>query len=77
MKFEISKDVINQTTKCENNFACLSDDKVICKIQFTVNDKDISIRYSYETDCNYVSYLGRLITCQCPTRIGIYRKYKV
>jgi hypothetical protein len=75
---EIDEDVKKSTTKCEKDFKCLVDNTHnLCKVKESVRDKILFIECLEENFCNYKMDFGYSYTCNCPTRKGIYKKYKI
>ena len=80
MKFEVDKEVLERTTKCEFNFECLTCDvKKMCQVIALVGDSD-KIVYVHpgknHQSCPYFTSFGKSYICSCPTRLGIYRRYE-
>jgi len=77
MKYKISDNILNVTTKCPNNFGCLTEpDKYICKIDKIVGEDILFVKHGNpHYYCPYAVTFGHSLVCTCPTRLEIYRKY--
>lgn len=76
---KIDQEIINQTTKCNENFACLTDKEHHClksKVDYSVGEKLIFIHCS-NIYCNYRMHFGNRVLCHCPIRKAIYFKYNI
>jgi hypothetical protein len=75
---EIGDDIKKSTTKCEINYACLSErNHEFCPIISTVGKKMLCLDCTSGRRCNYrVRYGVSAFLCTCPVRREIYRKYK-
>ena len=72
--------VLGKTTKCEGNFSCLSQDNPtpLCKvIAYNSLSKVVKVRPKSDRSCSYSFDLNTLHYCLCPTRVELYKKYKV
>jgi hypothetical protein len=80
MKFKIDKMVIKKT-KCPYKFKCLNGKP--CSGCATVlgahGEEQIFVKPSRKNfqDCSYTIPYGSCYLCRCPTRVEIFRKYKV
>lgn len=72
----ISPDAIEQTTRCDKDFACLeSSEHPLCKSQYCVDCKVLFIYPPTDSNCAYPVTFGSGDVCTCPVRKEIYRKY--
>lgn len=75
----IDKDILDKTTKCTEDFACLKDKNHHClksKIDSSVNNTLIFINCNTNI-CSYHMNFGNSVICHCPIRKAIYFKYKI
>jgi len=78
MKYMISKNILKDTTKCRDNFACLRGDKhCICDIDDCSNGNVHFIRPLGNNMCEYKMAFGYSFTCNCPVRKEMYNLYRV
>jgi hypothetical protein len=75
---KIDKKIKNETSKCEKDFACLSDDNYkLCNVVRSVHDNVIFIECLEWKPCNYRMSFGiSSYICNCPVRKEIYKKYE-
>ena len=77
MKLKISEEIIQQTTKCDRDFACLKpDDKPSCSIKDCVSQK-VHFVAKHNRYCRYSFRFGNEIICSCPVRKELYNRFKV
>ncbi len=78
MRLEINENVLNNTTRCSKNFACLSGNgQCLCKLTYCFNGKSYFIKPNGNLLCTYkVSFAGNVL-CGCPTRKEIYNRYRI
>ena len=80
---EIDNEILQRTTKCGKNFACLNNDKhILCPLEDSLSNEYFIIRCLNDDECPYqMSFLyfdymsQESDLCTCPTRIEIYKKY--
>ncbi len=80
MKFEISSDTIKRTTKCSDNFSCLSGKKdCLCEVENDCesNSSAVFVQPQEKKGCNYKMDFGYGWICNCPTRKTLNRKYSI
>ena len=76
MKFLISENILQLTTKYENNFSCINGEgENMCKIKLCVNEEVHFINSKPGKICSYKMNFGNKEFCSCPTRKEIYNKY--
>ena len=74
----INEETIAKTTDCMNSFACLSNPRQIqCEVESQINDALIFVKCQKNCFCPYKMAFGNFFTCNCPTRMEIYKKYKL
>ena len=80
MKFNISIKVLQETTKCPNNFSCLIsgqiENSVGCKVQWAGSYNVLFLQSKEPLTCSYKLPFGEGQICKCPTRFAIYKKYR-
>jgi hypothetical protein len=78
--FQISEEILSQTTKCPKNFQCLTNRQTtMCSIDGVI-DKYNGLFISKKTrrNCPYLTLFGYYsYICTCPTRREIYIRYKI
>ena len=79
MPFEIPQEIRERTTECERKFSCLTAERTdLCKVTDCASGKvffaDVTTGDRY---CPYVQCFGGGHLCTCPTRQGIYHRYRV
>ena len=78
MILKVDDSTIKSTTKCENNFSCLSENRDdLCKVTYTVEDKVYFIECQNTEPCSYVVPFGHSFFCTCPVRKKIYVRYNM
>lgn len=77
MDTKISKDVINNTTRCKKNFSCLSGENPICRVELCVDDKIHFIKCANNEPCSYKIPFGYSFVCICPVRKELHNKYNI
>lgn len=76
MEFKIKSAILNDTNKCGEKFACLSDkNKCLCEIEDSLDNKIIFIKPIDDIMCDYRMSFGYSHVCNCPTRKEIYKLY--
>lgn len=74
---EIDKNIIADTVKCEKNFDCLTGNNLVyCKVENYVNNEVHFIKCTDRLRCSYKMSFGDSFICTCPTRKGIFNKYR-
>ena len=79
MKYQIDKDILNNTTNCSDDFSCLSgNDTCLCEVDKYIESEDsvLFIKPMYEYCKNELSF-GNSFFCICPIRKEIYKNYKI
>jgi len=91
MKYKIDADILNMTTKCKEDFSCLSgEDKCLCEVEEMIktngriffikpknNIQNCNYNISNIKDCNYNKISWNSFRCFCPTRIELFNRYKI
>ena len=81
MDYKLDSGVLNMTTKCTDDFSCLSsDDRCLCKAERYLGGEDgvLFIRPKDNIrNCSYRMSFGSSYVCNCPTRKGIYLRYYI
>jgi hypothetical protein len=79
MKFNVSEDILKNTTKCTDNFSCLNGNSgCLCDIE---DCSEGQIHFLHPKNhygiCEYKMAFGYSYTCNCPIRKEIYNHYNV
>ena len=70
--------VLQATTKCDKDFACLSDVKeCLCEVKCAGQHHFVEIKPQASEDCRYYLTYHNSAYCLCPTRNEIYKRYGV
>jgi hypothetical protein len=81
MAIILSDDVLTQTTKCEMDFACLSNrTDHLCKVERLIgfgSKPVLFLRQGEEPYCHYNFGFGTSIICSCPVRLELYKRYGI
>ena len=74
---EIAEKIIQETTKCDKNFECLSNENYVCVTSNIekVIDRKVHFINCKVTNCNYKMNFGNSQICFCPVRKEIFNKY--
>ena len=74
----IDKTVLDATTRCINDFSCLSEDKTfLCDVVASNGEDIVEIKSQSKRPCRYCISLDSACYCHCPTRVAIYNRYKM
>jgi hypothetical protein len=75
----ISNETLEQTTECQRNFQCLTENRNMCLIDRPVNGRGLFIkeRVSSIENCPYIESSEYAFICNCPTRHEIYMRYNI
>ena len=75
---EIDKDVLKRTTRCNDDFSCLSGDhSCMCEVKDLKGLTSIKVIPNPDRPCHYLLKFHKSHYCVCPTRRAIYEKYKI
>jgi hypothetical protein len=79
MKYIVSKNSLNSTTKCKGSFSCLEGNpECLCNIDDCSEGKiHFVIPEANDHHCDYKTPFGYSFTCSCPVRKEIYNTYKI
>lgn len=80
MKYEIDSYTLSITTKCTDDYSCLSgEDACLCEVEKLsgIPGGGLFIKRKSEVgNCQYKTSFGLTsYVCKCPVRMGIFRKY--
>jgi len=74
---EVSRESIDNTTKCDRNFECLTEGNAPrCEISNCIGCAVYFVKNSNKY-CSYGEYYGFDKYCTCPVRQEIYNKYSI
>ena len=76
---KIDQTILNETTKCSNDFECLRNENYVCRTMKVESCIGGTILFMNCKDklCNYKIYYGNGTICNCPVRKELYNKYKI
>lgn len=75
VKLEVSEETRQDTDKCWQSFACLSEDKhQLCRVREYVGGV-LFVEKNGQTYCPYDVTFGYSHICSCPVRGEIHKKY--
>ncbi len=74
---KIDNDIVQKTTKCRENFSCLSGKTPLCKVECCIENKVLFIKCISNEPCDYRVSFGHSYVCVCPVRIELYNRYKI
>ena len=78
MKKLIDSKIIEETTKCRFNFQCLDEGgKPQCEVENFIAKNIIFVKRPSGLKCGYNLRYRSSYMCKCPTRVALYRKYKI
>ena len=75
---KIGKEILQRTTKCAKDYACINNDKhILCQVEEFHKDYYI-LKCLNDSECFYQMPFGYSHQiCTCPTRGEIYNKYRI
>jgi hypothetical protein len=77
MRFEISVESVQQTTRCDSCHACLNDPHFeVCGMDVSLGEDPDFIRCRRRR-CFYNTRHGNEFVCFCPVRNAIHQKYRI
>lgn len=78
LRLQITENVLSQTTRCRNEFVCLSGSgECLCELKCCYSGKSYFIKANRKKSCNYRVSIGLNYVCSCPTRKEIYKQYSI
>ncbi len=79
MSVFIDDEILKKTTHCRNNFACLTDEPLgVCGVVRDYHRGIIVTLCGKKRQCHYCTCLkDKEGICTCPTRVELFRRYKV
>ncbi len=78
MKYKMDVQTINDTAKCNENFACLEGEKkCLCSAEQMINGRLLFVKSVNNNVCDYKTSFGYSHFCNCPVRLEIFERYKV
>jgi hypothetical protein len=79
MKFKVPDQVIEETTKCQNEYSCLgkerSGDRDMCEVSYADGENVLFLKSAGKVLCPYRVSFAFSQVCTCPTHFAIYQKY--
>jgi hypothetical protein len=78
-RLEVSKDALQKTVKCGNNFSCLHGDRnCLCELEDKNSSSNLCfIKNTQNKFCDYMLSFGFSYICTCPTRNEIHNRYAI
>ena len=78
MRLEIDAEITAETTRCADNFSCLSgDSEKLCEVEDCVSNTIHFVKCLESSHCNYKVPFGNGHVYTCPTRMEIYNCYQM
>ena len=78
MEIRISDAIIEQATKCDRRFSCLTGNlEGSCRTRKCVADEVLFVEDGKDEACAYLRSFGSSQICLCPVRKEIYRRYEI
>ena len=78
LKLQIAENVIDETTRCRKEFACLAGTgECLCELKCCFSGKSYFVKPNGSITCNYRVSIGSNFVCSCPTRKEIYNRYSI
>ena len=78
MNFEVPDEVRAETTKCPNDFACLStgqcSDRELCDVDYADGKNVLFLSSEQPLFCPYRMTFGGREVCTCPTHFAIHQQ---
>ena len=73
----ISDETLKQTTHCQRNFHCLTNNGNMCLIDKPISERGLLIKeiFSNNENCPYIESSENAFICNCPTRNEVYMRY--
>ena len=75
----VSKEILDETTKCEYKFACLDGDPFkLCEADFAAGRHFVFLKSPPgKPSCYYWSEFGDSGICRCPVRVELFRNHGI
>jgi hypothetical protein len=78
MEIQISGDIVEQATRCEKAFSCLTGNlEGSCRVTKYVADEVLFVEDGDDEACTYLRVFVSARLCLCPVRKEIYKRYGV
>jgi hypothetical protein len=82
MRYDIPKEILDQTVQCKYNHACLDSahcgERALCRIDHPISKIMAIVNCAGRLDCGYsLLRFGSSRVCSCPTRIALKDKYGI
>jgi hypothetical protein len=76
MKIEVPPDILDQTTRCQSGFCCLSEHGAdLCQVEAFVDNRVQFVRCLSAKP--YQMPFGQTRICTCPARLAIFARYTI
>ena len=75
----VSKEILDETTDCEYQFACLEGNSyALCETDFALGHSFAFLKSSLEKpSCRYYFDFGNSGVCRCPVRIELFIQHNI
>ena len=78
MKLEVPPDILEQTTRCQRGFCCLSECGAdLCRVESFTDNQVQFVRCLSAKPCRYQMPFGPTRICTCPARLAIFARYTI
>jgi hypothetical protein len=79
MAIQISDTTLQKTKKCPHSFQCLNEGRNVCEVGIYIEGDGLFLKKAKYSQCPYKKLGSRNshYQCSCPTRIELYRRYKI
>lgn len=79
MGITVSEGTLAQTTRCQNDFSCLSGMAPdVCQVERALGGKPVLfVKKNTSYFCPYTGRFGTAYVCSCPVRRELYQRYGV
>jgi hypothetical protein len=76
MKLDVPPDILDQTTRCQKGFCCLSEHGAdLCPVEAFTDGQVQFVRCLSAKPCRYQMPFGQTAVCTCPARLAIFARY--
>ena len=79
MRVTVPEDILNKTTRCINDFTCLSEEWDHCGVVKGLIEGRLlalDVDKTLERCCNYRVLFGGGSFCTCPTGVEVFKQFK-
>ena len=72
MGARVPEEVLQDTKKCDQNFACLKTGACQCEVEYVVGERVLFLEDRQAVECPYRKTFGDRQICRCPTHYAIH-----